>query len=82
MQGNTNDAQDLFDTIPDSLNWNVTGWLVYNDSNTNPDPQEVDNFEPLDDYLLVPVDNMPLLDTVDYSFSLDLTMDNLGDGAN
>ena len=42
----------------------------------------LDEFDPFDDFTLVPYDKMPLLDRVDYSFNLDLKMDNLGDGAN
>ncbi|KAF2461835.1 Cupredoxin [Lineolata rhizophorae] len=74
--------EDLFDAIPDGLNSNVTSWLVYDDSKPLPAAEFVDEFDPYDDYELVPIDAMPLLDQVDYSFNLDVKMDNLGDGAN
>lgn len=74
--------EDLFDTVPASLNPNVTGWLVYDDKADKPDPAFVDEFDPLDDSLLVPTDKMELLPEPDYSFNLDVMMDNLGDGAN
>ncbi|SPQ20545.1 d799b6eb-bd37-4da1-9294-1a8cf6b4c133 [Thermothielavioides terrestris] len=46
---------DLFDKIPDGLNWNVTGWLVYDSAKPLPDPAVVyDAFEPFDDIGLVP----------------------------
>ena len=75
-------SKDLFDTVPDTLNCNVTGWLVYDDAAQKPDPKPVDSFEPFDDFTLVPLDKEPLFDKVDYSFNLDVKMDNLGDGAN
>lgn len=73
---------DLFDTIPDSLNYNVTSFLQYSSSAPLPDPQEVDQFDPMDDMTLVPYDQAPLLPAPAQSITLDLTMDNLGDGAN
>jgi iron transport multicopper oxidase len=74
--------QDLFDTIPDSLNPNVTGWLMYDDSAPKPTSAVLDTFASFDDYTLVPEDGLELYTNVDYSFNLDLKMDNLGDGAN
>lgn len=75
-------SQDLFDTVPDSLNPNVTGWLVYDEAAPLPNPALLDSFDPFDDFTLVPKDGEELLDKVDYSFNLDVKMDNLGDGAN
>ena len=74
--------QDLFDVVPSDLNPNVTGWLVYSDSEPRPTPAFVDEFEPFDDFTLVPYDKLPLFTDPDYSFNLDVKMDNLGDGAN
>ncbi|KAI4176638.1 MAG: hypothetical protein LQ343_000929 [Gyalolechia ehrenbergii] len=74
--------QDLFDAIPANLNPNVTGWLVYDKTAPLPAPALIDSFEPFDDFTLVPYDRQPLFDKVDYSFNLDMKMDNLGDGAN
>ncbi|KAF1835885.1 hypothetical protein BDW02DRAFT_267828 [Decorospora gaudefroyi] len=74
--------QDLFDAVPDGLNPNVTGWLVYDDSKEKPAPKLIDAFEPFDDFELVPYDQEELLDRVDHSITLDLKMDNLADGAN
>lgn len=54
---------------------------MYDEKAEKPDAATVNEFTPLDDYELVPQDKMPLLDQVDYSFNLDLKMDNLGDGA-
>ncbi|KAF2119960.1 iron transport multicopper oxidase FET3 precursor [Lophiotrema nucula] len=74
--------QDLFDVVPEGLNPNVTGWLVYDDKKENPAPKDVDAFEPFDDFALVPTDKEGLYDHVDHSVQLDLKMDNLNDGAN
>ncbi|KAK7977807.1 multicopper oxidase [Apiospora saccharicola] len=74
----------LFDTIPDDLNWNVTGWLVYDDSEPFPEPAviEGDEFNAFDDMELVPFDNQTLLGEPDQTIQFDVIMDNLGDGAN
>jgi iron transport multicopper oxidase len=77
-----NKSQTLFDTIPDSLNYNVTGWLVYDDSQSFPDPALVDDFDPFDDMTLLPYDNQTILGEPDQTVELDVIMDNLGDGAN
>ena len=68
--------------MPDTLNPNVTSWLVYDTKNENPDPQLVSDFEPFDDFTLVPQDGLKLFDKVDQSIQMDFLMDNLGDGAN
>ena len=64
----------LFDTIPSSLNWNVTGWLVYDESADLPAANTVDKFDPYDDFDLVPTDGEEALGTPDYIVTLDLTM--------
>lgn len=74
--------QDLFDVIPDNLNPNVTGWLVYNEKQPLPVPATVDELDWFDDFDLVPFDRQELYDHVDHSIRLDVTMENLGDGAN
>lgn len=82
VSNRADNPQDLFDTVPDTLKPNVTSWLVYDAANPNPDAALLDEFSPFDDFTLVPTDGAPLLDMVDYSFNLDVVMDNLGDGAN
>jgi iron transport multicopper oxidase len=65
------------------LNWNVTGWLVYDSKEPLPDPEILhEPFEPFDDMTLVPWDDQTLLAAPDQVVSLDVIMDNLGDGAN
>ena len=69
--------------MPDTLNPNVTSWLVYDPNASLPDAQIItDDFDPFDDFTLVPQDNLTLYDRVDLSLELDFEMDNLGDGAN
>ncbi|KAH8892032.1 hypothetical protein GQ53DRAFT_746474 [Thozetella sp. PMI_491] len=72
----------LFDTLPDDLNWNVTGWLVYDSAKPLPDPALVAELDPFDDVTLVPYDNQTLYGEPDQTVSLNVIMDNLGDGAN
>ncbi|KAF2010008.1 multicopper oxidase [Aaosphaeria arxii CBS 175.79] len=74
--------QDLFDVVPDGLNPNVTGWLVYDSTKEKPAAKEISEFAPFDDFTLVPQDSEPLLQHVDRSITLDMKMDNLIDGAN
>ncbi|SLM41397.1 multicopper oxidase [Lasallia pustulata] len=72
----------LFDTVPENLNPNVTGWLVYDETKDLPKPTLLDSFDPFDDFTLVPTDGEKLYENVDHSITLDLKMGNLGDGAN
>ncbi|KAF2216219.1 hypothetical protein CERZMDRAFT_81369 [Cercospora zeae-maydis SCOH1-5] len=74
---------DLFDTVPPGLPTNVTSWLVYDESKSKPEPALLDSWDAqFDDITLVPQDQVEILDKVDYSFHLDLSMNNLGNGAN
>ncbi|CAE7030771.1 hypothetical protein P3342_006452 [Pyrenophora teres f. teres] len=74
--------EDMFDAVPDGLNPNVTGWLVYDENKEKPAPKDVDSFEPFDDFNLVPYDKQTVLDRVDQTVTLDMNMGNLNDGAN
>ncbi|KAM5517345.1 iron transport multicopper oxidase fet3 [Fusarium oxysporum f. sp. phaseoli] len=73
---------DLFDVLPDDLNWNVTGWLVYDEEKPLPKQSVVYDFDPYDDMDLVPYDEMVRLPEPSRSIELDVIMDNLRDGAN
>jgi iron transport multicopper oxidase len=55
---------------------------VYDDTAPKPAAQHVQEFEPFDDFDLVPFDKEALLDHVDQSITLNMKMDNLADGAN
>ncbi|KAI1281547.1 Cupredoxin [Xylaria sp. FL0933] len=72
----------LFDTLPADLNYNVTGWLTYDDTQPFPKPALVDELDPFDDMTLIPYDNQTLLGEPDKTIELNVIMDNLDDGAN
>lgn len=74
--------QELFDVIPDDLNANVTGWLVYNSEKPLPKPKDVNDLDYFDDFDLIPYDHLEAFDKAGHSFELNIKMDNLGDGAN
>jgi iron transport multicopper oxidase len=74
--------QELFDVIPEGLNANVTGWLVFNGEMPLPRPKDVEHLDYFDDFALVPYDHLEAFGKADYSFELNIKMDNLGDGAN
>lgn len=73
---------DLFDTVPSTLNWNVTGWLIYDESSEKPMPASKQTFSPYDDFDLVPTDGEEMYTDPIRTITLDLSMNNLGDGAN
>ncbi|OIW27958.1 hypothetical protein CONLIGDRAFT_682964 [Coniochaeta ligniaria NRRL 30616] len=72
----------LFDSYPADLNYNVTGWLVYDKALPLPDPALVDEFDIFDDMTLQPYDNEPLFGEPDQTVTLSVIMDNLDDGGN
>lgn len=74
--------QGLFDIIPDDLNPNVTGWLVYDQAKPLPEPFWPDELDAFDDFDLVPSDGLKAFGEADHRVVLNVTMDNLGDGAN
>ena len=47
-----------------------------------PQPQSINDFEPFDDFTLVPQDGLELFGDVDRSIQMDFLMDDLGDGSN
>lgn len=76
----TNEKQTLFDVLPDDLQYNSTGWLVYDDSKPKPDAATVDELDSFDDFTLVPFDKEELYGTPDQTVELTVIMDNLDDG--
>ena len=74
--------QELFDKVPSSLNPNVTSYLVYNSAAPLPEPALLDTYHPFDDFKLVPADHEAIYAEPGRQVSLDVKMDNLGDGAN
>lgn len=72
--------QELFDVIPDDLLPNSTSHLVYDSSKPLPEAKLVDEFEPADDFGLVPTDHQAIFEKPAKSIVLDVDMQNLGDG--
>lgn len=66
------EQKDLFDVLPENLNWNTTGWLVYDQAKPMPDPAEVAEFDAFDDFTLVPYDKEPLFPEADQVITLDV----------
>jgi iron transport multicopper oxidase len=72
--------QDLFDSIPDDFRPNSTSHLVYDSSKILPVSRVIDDFEPFDDFKLVPTDNEQIFNDPAQTIILDVVMENLGDG--
>jgi iron transport multicopper oxidase len=74
---------DMLDIIPDDLLLNVTNNLQYNKDIDWPQQSYVDSLDDyLDDFWLTPLDNYEYLDDYDHQITIDVTMDNLGNGIN
>ncbi|RAK94908.1 multicopper oxidase [Aspergillus ibericus CBS 121593] len=58
------------------------GWLEYNSSLPNPEPQPVDQYNILDDMTLIPYDEQPLLPSPSTIVTLNMNMKILEDGIN
>lgn len=54
---------------------------MYDETKALPDPAPLDELDPFDDMTLLPYDNQTLLGEPDQIITLDVIMDNLGDGA-
>ncbi|KAH3669045.1 hypothetical protein OGAPHI_001641 [Ogataea philodendri] len=76
--------ETMLDTTPDDLVLNATNYIVYNDSADLPDEYTIDNYDTayFDDFYLVPLDKKEAYDSYDYQVTLDVVMDNLGNGVN
>jgi len=73
----------LFDAFSPDLNYNVSGWLVYDDKKSLPEPALVESFDAVfDDMTLVPYDNQSIYGEPDQTVTLNTIMGNLEDGAN
>ncbi|KAK9450273.1 Cupredoxin [Limtongia smithiae] len=72
---------DMLDTTPDTLMWNSTGWLVYNEDADLPDMPIMNEWDFYDDFYLVPLEKEEPWE-VDSQITVVVTMQNLNDGAN
>ncbi|KAK6875915.1 Iron transport multicopper oxidase FET3 [Candida tropicalis] len=73
----------MLDVVPGDLQLNGTNYIVYNEDADMPDEYFVDSIDDyLDDFYLRPLSNTTLFDDADYTITVDVQMDNLGDGIN
>ncbi|RCK57687.1 Iron transport multicopper oxidase FET3 [Candida viswanathii] len=73
----------MLDTVPDDLQLNGTNYIVYNEDADMSDQYYVDSIDDyLDDFYLKPLSKTTLFDDPDYTITVDVQMDNLGDGIN
>ena len=74
---------DMLDVIPSDLQLNGTNYIVYNEDASLPEAYDVDSLDNyLDDFYLKPLSKEKLLDDADYTITVDVQMDNLGNGVN
>ncbi|ODV78902.1 iron transport multicopper oxidase FET3 precursor [Suhomyces tanzawaensis NRRL Y-17324] len=75
--------ETMLDVIPGDLQLNGTNYIVYDDNNDKPEAVTVDSWEDiLDDFYLKPLSNTTLFDEPDLTVTVDIAMDNLGNGVN
>ena len=55
---------------------------MYDQAKPFPAPGLIDEFNPFDDFTLAPHDGLELFEKVDHTITLNVSMNNLGDGAN
>ncbi|GME74538.1 unnamed protein product [Ambrosiozyma monospora] len=73
---------DMLDTQPDDLIVNATSFIVYDESADMPGAYILGDAEPLDDFYLVPLEAEETLPEPDHVITVDVVMDNLGNGVN
>ncbi|TBU58335.1 Fet3 protein [Dichomitus squalens] len=72
---------DMFDTVPDTLNPNVTSSITYSSSAPLNNLGTVDAYHDVDDLALVPTDVIPL-NPADRTIELEVSFDTMADGTN
>lgn len=72
----------MLDVIPEELLLNSTNYIVYDENEDMPEEYKIDSLEPFDDFFLKPLSNETLLDDPDYTITVDVDMNNLGNGIN
>lgn len=74
---------DMLDRKPKELEKNSTNYLIYDESFGKPNESYVDSWDDfLDDFYLKPLTKDELLPEADHVITIDVVMDNLGDGIN
>ena len=72
---------DMFDTVPDTLNPNVTSSVTYDSSASVTDLGFIDLYHDVDDMALVPLDVEPMLPST-RTITLEVLFDTMDDGTN
>lgn len=73
---------DMLDLIPKDLILNSTNYIVYDEEAELPGEYFVDELDFFDDFDLKPLSKEKLLDEADHVITIDVAMDNLGNGVN
>ncbi|KAI0263015.1 Fet3 protein [Gloeopeniophorella convolvens] len=72
---------DMFDTVPDALQPNITSSITYSSSAQITDSGPVDAYHDVDDLSLAPITVEPML-SADTTVELEVTFDTMDDGTN
>ncbi|KAF7297982.1 hypothetical protein HMN09_01019100 [Mycena chlorophos] len=73
---------DMFDTVPDTLNPNVTASITYSDSASLTDLGTIQAYSDVDDIAMAPVVSIPAPPEADATVSLEVSFDTMSDGTN
>lgn len=75
--------EDMLDVTPSDLLLNNTNFIIYDDDADKPEQYMIDSLDDFfDDFYLHPSNNETLFDDADYTITVDVAMDNLGNGVN
>lgn len=73
----------MLDVIPSELELNMTNYIMYDDDKKKPKQYTIDDVDSFfDDFYLKPLSKTKLLDDADHTITIDVAMDNLGNGVN
>lgn len=73
----------MLDTVPADLELNGTTYVMYDEDAKKPEQYYIDDLSArFDDFYLRPLSNTTLLPDADYTITIDVIMDNLGNGVN
>ncbi|KAF9003375.1 Fet3 protein [Cyathus striatus] len=73
---------DMFDTVPDTLNPNITSSITYDSSASITDNGTVDAYHDVDDVSLVPIEVIPQYPPATKTIELEVLFDTMDDGTN
>lgn len=73
---------DMLDVIPKDLILTSTNYIIYDEEADKPDEYMVDELDFFDDFYLTPLNKEKLYDEADHVVTVDVVMNNLGNGVN